>query len=219
MTLVPSRFLFRTSYVCQYVKNVPQENSDDLLALPESCRLPTFSEMDGHVDFADVRLSWNETGLAFQVEVTGKDKEPGADEKRPLVSDGVTFWIDTRDARGSHRASRYCHQFHALPTGGGSENDEPVLLQTKIHRALQDAPLHPTGALPFRCHRLKTGYRLELFLTASSLNGFDPEQHPRLGICYAVRDLELGLQVLGSDADFPYGEDPSLWSALELQAE
>ena len=48
------------------------------------------------------------------------------------------------------------------------------------------------------------------------LHGFDPEQNPRLGIYYAVRDTELGEQVLSVGSDFPYAEDPTLWSVLEL---
>ena len=39
------------------------------------------------------------------------------------------------------------------------------------------------------------GWRLEAFLPAAVLHGFDPEQNPRLGFCYAVRDAELGEQV------------------------
>ena len=57
---------------------------------------------------------------------------------------------------------------------------------------------------------------LEGFLPAAALNGFDPEQNPRLGFYYAVRDAELGEQVLNVGSDFPYWEDPSLWSVLEL---
>ena len=57
---------------------------------------------------------------------------------------------------------------------------------------------------------------LEAFLTANVLNGFDPEQNRRLGFYYAVRDAELGEQVLTIGSEFPYAEDPSLWSVLEL---
>jgi hypothetical protein len=128
----------------------------------------------------------------------------------------VTLWIDTRDARTSHRASRYCHQFHFLPAGSGPERDEPAVVQAKIHRALQDAPLSPASALPFRCERRRDGYRLEAFLPAAALHGYDPEQNPRLGFFYAIHDLELGDQVLSVNSDFPYQEDPSLWSVLEL---
>src|SRR5205807_5324343 len=105
---------------------------------------------------------------------------------------------------------------HLLPTGGGPERDEPVFLQTKINRALEDAPLCQPSIVPFRCAMINGGYRGEAFLPATILNGFDPEQNPRLGFYYAIRDAELGEQVLSVGSEFPYAEDPSLWSVLEL---
>ena len=86
----------------------------------------------------------------------------------------------------------------------------------KINRALADAPLCKTGDVPFRCENLKAGYRLEAFLPAAVLTGFDAAEHPRLGFYYALRDAELGEQFLSVNADFPYWDDPSLWSVLEL---
>jgi len=216
MTLLPHRFLFRVAHPCRHVKGVPHEDGDRLLDLPESCRLENFAAMDGKRNFADVRLAWNELGLAVQAEVRGKEQAPQGHEARPRGSDGVTLWVDTRDARTSHRATRYCHQFHLLPTGGGPDNDEPVFGQSKINRALQDAPLCPPGSVPFRCEPVKRGYLVEAFLPAAVLNGFDPEQNPRLGVYYAVRDAELGEQVLSVGPEFPYWEDPSLWAVLEL---
>ena len=216
MTLLPHRFLFRVAYPCRYVKAMPSDEDDALLDLPESCRLDNFAAMDGARNFADVRLAWNELGLGVQVEVRGKAELPRGDAARPRASDGLTLWIDTRDARTSHRASRYCHQFHFLPAGGGPEHDEPVFVQAKIHRASQDAPLALANAVPFRSARQPGGYRLEAFLPAPVLNGYDPEQNPRMGFFYAVRDAELGEQTLSVGADFPFGEDPSLWGVLEL---
>ena len=216
MTLLPHRFLFRVAYPCRYVKAMPADEEEVLLDLPESCRLDNFAATDGASNFADVRLAWNELGLGVQVEVRGKVEVPRGDLARPRASDGLTVWLDTRDARTSHRASRYCHQFHFLPAGGGSDCDEPVVVQSKINRALQDAPLSPPSAIPFRCERIQGGYRIEAFLPAAVLNGYDPEQNPRLGVYYVVRDAELGDQVLSVNADFPFSEDPSLWSVLEL---
>jgi hypothetical protein len=216
MTIVPHRFLVRVAYPCRHVKGLPREDDDRLLDLPEPCRVDNFAAMDEQRNFADVRLAWNELGLAFQVEVRGKDQLPQGDASRPRGSDGVTVWLDTRDARASHRASRYCHQFYALPTGGGPEHDQPVFGQAKINRALQDAPLARPGDVPFRSHRTRGGYLVEAFVPAGVLNGFDPEQNPRLGFYYAVRDAELGEQVLSVGSEFPYWEDPSLWSVLEL---
>jgi hypothetical protein len=216
MPLVPHRFLFRVAYPCRYVGDVPREGDDDLLDLPEGCRLDNLADMDGRPNFADVRLAWNELGLALQVEVRGKERPPAGDASRPRHSDGVSLWVDTRDARTSHRASRYCHQFHFLPAGGGPDRDEPVFAQTKINRALQDAPLASAGEVPFRCLPRTGGYRLEAFLPAAALHGFDPEQNPRLGVFYAVHDSERGDQTLSVGGEFPYAEDPTLWSVLEL---
>ena len=216
MSLVPQRFLFRFSIPCPRLEDVPREGGDDLLDLPESCRLENFVGLEGRRNFADVRLAWNELGLGLLVEVAGKEQLPQGDATHPRASDGVTLWVDTRDARTSHRASRYCHQFHFLPTGGGPERDQPAFAQTKINRALQDAPLALSGAVPFRSKHTKGGYVIEAFLPVTVLNGFDPEQNPRLGLYYAVRDAELGEQVLSVGSEFPYWEDPSLWSVLEL---
>jgi hypothetical protein len=214
--LVPPRFLVRVAHPCKYVKAVPRSGRGDLLDLPAACRLDSFAALDGKADFADVRLAWNELGIALQTTVAGKDQPPQGDLDRPRHSDGVTLWLDTRADRTSHRASRYCHQFHFLPAAAGPDKDEPAFVQAKIHRALQDAPVAAASAVPFRCPRVKGGYRVEAFLPAAVLNGFDPEEHPRLGVYYAVRDAEKGEQTLGVGAEFPYAEDPSLWHVLEL---
>jgi hypothetical protein len=219
MTLIPHHFLFRLAYPCAYRAGMPRDEDDRLLELPESCRIDNFAGMGGRRNFADVRLAWNELGIGLQVEVRGKEQLPQGDAGRARGSDGVTLWLDTRDARASHRASRYCHQFHFLPTGGGPEGDEPAFVQTKINRALQDAPLSPASAVPFQCASKRNGYLLEAFLPVAALHGFDPEQNRRLGFYYAVRDQELGEQVLSVGPDFPYWEDPSLWSVLELVKE
>src|SRR5690242_8150141 len=122
--LVPNRFLVRVCHPCPYVKAMPRDDEDDrLLDLPDAARLNTFAEMDGQPTFADVRLAWNELGLGVQCTAKGKEQPPVGDADRPRSADGLTLWIDTRDARASHRASRFCHQFHFLPTGGGPDKD------------------------------------------------------------------------------------------------
>lgn len=175
--------------------------------------------MDGKGNFADVRMAWNSAGLAVQVQVRGKDQPPAGDATKPRLSDGLSLWIDTRDSRTSHRASRFCHQFHFLPTGGGPDRDEPAFVQTKINRAQQDAPPAPPGAVLFRCRTLASGYQMTAFLAAEALTGFDAEQNPRMGVFYCVRDAELGEQTSGAGPDLPFAEDPTLWGVLELTRE
>lgn len=211
--MIPSRFLLRVAYSCPFVAEMPRRKGADLLDLPEAGRLDPFTEHSGPVD---VRLGWNETGIGVQAEVQGKTNPPIGDPKRLRSSDGLTLWLDTRGDRTGHRASRFCHQFHLLPRAGGKDRDEPWFAQSKIHRALADAPLASADQVPIRAEMIKGGYRLEAFLPAAVLNGFDPEDHPRLGVFFWVSDFELGDQTLGLSRDFPFAEDPSLWSVLEL---
>ncbi len=216
MPLVPHRFLFRIAHPCRYIKDMPRHDDDRLLELPPECRIDNFAAMDGQRNFADVSLAWNELGLGLQVEVRGKEQAPQGEASRPRGSDGITLWLDTRGARGSHRASRYCHQFHFLAAGAGPDHEEPAFVQTKINRALEDAPHVAPAEVALLVQPIRGGYRLEAFLPAAALNGYDPEQHPRLGFFYSVRDDERGEQLLSITAEFPFWEDPSLWGVLEL---
>jgi len=70
--------------------------------------------------------------------------------------------------------------------------------------------------VPFGGKVVRGGYVVECFLPAAALHGFDPEQNRKLGFYYDVRDLELGEQTAGMEGDFPFAEDPSLWSVPEL---
>jgi hypothetical protein len=214
-TIVPHRFLVRFCHPVPYHKAMPLSGSH-VLQLPESARLDNFAALDESENFADVRVAWNEFGLGVQVAVAGKKLPLECDADRPQTSDGLLLWIDTRGDRTAHRASRYCHQFALLPSGGGADKDEPGISQSKINRALMDAPLHGAAEVPFRAVQSKTGYALEAFFSTAVLNGYDPEQHPRLGLCYAIRDAELGDQYLGMNRDFPISDDPSLWHSIEL---
>jgi hypothetical protein len=216
MTLIPARFLLRLTHPCRYHKAMPRRKGDDLFTLPAECRVATFAEMDGGRDLADIRLAWNVEGLGVSVEVWGKSKPVVGTLNRPRGSDGLTLWIDTRDSRKSHRASRYCHQFHFLATGGGPDLDEATVIPARIHRALEDAPLASPANIPLVVATRADGYTMQAFLPAAALTGFDPLEHPRWGFFYAWRDDELGEQLLSLTPEFPYWEDPSLWSTLEL---
>jgi hypothetical protein len=214
--LVPARFLVRVAHPCPFVAAMPTDDADRLLDLPPAAALNTFAALDGQTDYADVRIAWNDLGIGVQVTVTGKKQPPGGDVNRPRSTDGLTVWLDTRGDRTSHRATRTCHQFHLLAAGGGADKDEPAFAQSKINRALADAPLADPATVPFRGERTKTGYRLEAFLPVAILTGYDPEQYPKLGVYYVVHDGEQGDQPLAVGSDFPFWDDPSLWATLEL---
>lgn len=216
MTLLPPVFLFRLAYPCVFVKEMPRQTKDDLLDLPAACRVDDRARLREQPYFADVRLAWNEQGLGIQWEVRGKDRPVVGDMQRPRSSDGLSFWLDTRDTRDIHRASKYCHHFWFLPTGGGPDQDEPTAGQLKLNRALQDAPTADFEQVLLHKQHVKGGYRMEVFLPAAAMHGYDPDVNRRLGFFYVVRDAELGEQSLGLGPEFPFWEDPSLWSTLEL---
>jgi hypothetical protein len=216
MQPVPSRFLVRLARKCLNHPNVPLAKGDALLDLSSEFTIASLCGLDGQEEFAELRICWNTQGLGFQATITGKKQPPEGDNTRPRSSDGITIWIDTRDSRSSHRATRYCHQFHFLASGAGPDREDPCFVQSKIHRALQDAPFCNPSEIMFRCTNEPSGYFMEAFLPSQALAGYDSEECPRLGVCIQVHDRELGDQIYDSTLDFPFSEDPSLWSQLIL---
>jgi hypothetical protein len=216
MSMIPPSFLFRMCYPCLYVPSVPRAEGDDLVGLAASCQLADNLRLTEKPGYAQVRLGWNEGGIGFELRVQGKDRGVQGDTSNYRRSDGISLWIDTRSSRDSHRATRFCHHFYFLAGGAGDDGETPTAGQTKIHRATADAPLCNPDKLQVRRHPHKSGYRLEGFIPASCLAGFDVDLNRQFGFFYAVRDSELGEQTLSVGAEFPYAEDPSLWQWIEL---
>jgi hypothetical protein len=215
--LVPYRFLLHIEHPCPYFAKMPTPDGKHLLDLPKSAFLNPFAELDERTTFAEVRLAWNEAGLGLTCDVLGKKRAPVGDAERPRGADGLSFWFDTRGDRTSHRATKTCHLFHLMPTGGGPDKDEPALRPAKINRAMQNAPLCNPGDVPFRSLKLRNGYRLEEFFPAKVLHGYDPEESPICGVYYSVRDAELGEQTLGVGPEFPFWDNPTLWDSIQLR--
>ena len=213
--LLPQSFWFRIAASCQRMDGLPLHTGKRLLALPESCRLPQTSLLDGKPPWAEVRVAWNPQGLAVAVEAEGK-LEALADD-RPESLYALQLWVDTRDTRDVARATRFCHRFEARLAPGPSKSTLSVHVQQRpIARAVADAPLCSPDLFQVRADRLKSSWRLELFLPAHAFNGFDPETNRRLGFTYQVTDPARPDEFLGITREFPVGENPSLWSTLEL---
>lgn len=219
-SLLPPRFLFRWSVPCAQVEPLAKLKRSAFdahgLKLGETQRIVAPCELDGQRPFADVRVAWCEAGLAVAALVEGKRRQPRGDEDRPLDSEGLELWIDTRDTHNVHRATRFCHHFVLLPNGGGPKREAPLALQFFINRAKENANRAQPQQLWVRSEKRVNGYLLEAFLQASALTGYDPQENPRLGFTYALRDDELGIQTFSCPVGFPYREDPSLWGTLEL---
>ena len=215
-SLLPKRFLFRFSAPCRYRQELGTAKGARLEA---EYRLLSLAELEDRSAWADVRAAWNETGLAFTVQVSGKKQPPWCRTSRPEDSDGLRVWIDTRDVHNVHRASRFCHWFLFMPAGGGPRLELPVAQWLPINRARQQPQAIKPRSLKLVTHKQPHGYSLDAFVPAEALTGFDPGEHPRLGFTYAVLDRELGEQTLVVGSPMPYEEDPSLWATLELVRE
>jgi hypothetical protein len=206
-------FLFRFAFACRRAATLWPDRAAELGA---DYALPSFGELEGRRRFADLRMAWNETGLEFQLQVTGKAQETWCRDTRVEDSDGLNIWIDTRDAHTIHRATRFCHRFVVLPFGAGTRGEQPVAILLPINRARElPKPIEP-GTLRVDRVKLADGYTLRVLVPAGAITGFDPLEHPKLGFSYAVVDRELGWQTLSVGPEFPFVEDPSLWGTVEL---
>ena len=203
--LVPPRFLVRVAHPCKYVKAMPRSGRGELLDLPAACRIDTFAALDGATDFADVRLAWNDLGIGVQA--YRHRQGPAAAGRRQSAT---AFRRPDPLARHAGRPHQPPGEPVLPPVPFPRGRGRPGPRRTGVRPSrrftgrLQDAPLAAASAVPFRCGPVKGGYRIEAFLPAAVLNGFDPEEHPRLGFYYAVRDAERGEQTPGVGAEFPY---------------
>lgn len=217
-SLVPNRFLFDFEFPLAYraAKSAPIIDGD-LSDWSDRERLPSFSSLDGQTDFAEVFACWNEGGLYIACHVEGK--------KRPLRCDPKTFWkgdslrlcIDTRDARTNRRATRTCQLLYFLPAGGGPAGKSATAGTSKIQRAREDAPVIDSELIHVASRVTKSGYTLEGHIPAACLSGFDPAEHPRIGLYYIVEDGDFGQQYLTVGDDLLWYVDPSTWATAVLE--
>jgi hypothetical protein len=213
--LIPQAFWFRVSAHAPRVGEIPRTRGR-LLDLPDSCALPDLGALEGRESWALARVGWNPAGLGVAFEVVDKAGPISPEPGRSNGSDGAQVWIDTRDTRNVHRATRFCHRFSASIVPGSGRSLGVEVAQKPIARAIADAPTARPGLVQSRAERTLSGWRLELYFPADALHGFDPETNRRLGFGYQVTDPDRGDQYLGVGREFPIGEDPSLWATLTL---
>lgn len=215
--VVPSRFLFRWSFVAPKIDSLPH-SSGRLLDLPQQCLLPDLAEMDSQISFGQMKLAWNNSGIGIGLSVTGKTRRPVCQLAEVSKSDGLRLWFDTRNTQTVHRATKFCHHLIILPAGGGPKKTVPIVRSAAIPRAREDATLPSTDPIRSQSHTSEDGYWIDVWIPAPFLLGFDPASNPRIGFHYALQDSEFGNQTLAVGDEFPYESDPSLWQTVELLA-
>ena len=211
---IPRRAFFAFAFACPY-RSDPPVIDGQLRDWDDRFKMPDLIDLEGERVFAGVFTAWNETGLYLALEVS-KPAALAVDPRRPARGDGLQVWVDTRDVRGAHRASRYCHHFCFLPRGGGDAGSEPLAAQLRIRRARAQARICDPAEFSVASRVLKIGYRMEVHIPATALTGFDPDENTRLGFTYLLKDRRLGRQSWTADEPLPVSYDPSLWGTLEL---
>lgn len=194
---------------------MPGSGRNLLPKLDASHRIPLPSELDGTPSFAEIRAAWNMKGLGFQISVNAASYEPFRDQDAPEKSDGLQLWIDTRNTQTIHRASRFCHHFVALPPGR-KKSQTATVQQLAIARSREDVTLADPNQFGIQCDRKSDTLNMSVWIPAECMTGYDPELNPKLGFHAYYSDRKLGEQFLTLDNDFPFSNDPSLWSTLEL---
>lgn len=208
---IPKNLMFRYRIPCHQV-----EGKKKPIDLDEKYSVKGFGDFEDQAEFADFRIGWNDNGIYLTVNVTGKKQTLWCRETAILESDGIQIWVDTRDTHNVHRASKFCHWFVLMATGGGDVREKPFISTLKINRSREQSPSLNKGKSIVSSKISKTGYTVSAFIPAESLNGWNPAEHPRIGFNYAVVDRELGWQTLAIGPELPISEDPSLWQTLNL---
>jgi hypothetical protein len=177
---------------------------------------PNSSGTAGSAGPLDVRIAWSEEGMTFQFRLQGKTRRPYCRLNDLEHSDAVEVFVDTRNTKSVHRATRYCHRFLFLPTGTGADDREPYGSMLKIHLA-RGEPSTMGGFTPQVESKLSTtGYVLTCHLSRKYLEGWSPTEQPEIGVFFQVRDSELGHLNMVYDPQLPVSEDPSLWPTAFL---
>ncbi|MCA9008573.1 MAG: hypothetical protein KDB01_02445 [Planctomycetaceae bacterium] len=213
--IVPPSFLF------QYQLSVPRidglhTKQGRPLRLPETAGIFVPAAMNEGTPGIKVRLAWNPDGLAMELAVHGKKREPSGRRNDLKHSDHVLVLIDTRHTATTHRATEFCTALQILPADEAAEDLASVQIidiaqQRSAPRAQDSRRVKVSTTL------INDGYRLELWIPATQMHGFaEAPEIGHLGFYVVVEDTELGQLPLSIGDDFPVAHDPSTWLQLNL---
>ncbi len=213
--LIPASYLFRLSLPLYYRETIWKKG----ITLEPRYEIPQFQTLDqdqARENPLSTCIAWSEEGLTFQFTVSGKKQKPHCRITDLEQSDSIEIFVDTRNTKTVHRATRFCHRFLFLPSGGGVNGKEPYGSMLKIRLARGE----PTAIGQFQpqvvCQNKRNGYQLSCHLPKKFLEGWQPQEQPEIGFYFLLRDQELGVVSMTYDAALPVNEDPSLWPTAFL---
>jgi len=213
LDLIPFRALLRFEIPIRYW-DAPPRIDGDLEKWSAEFLVPPLHVVEpgaAREPVADVYWAWNEYGFFALFDVPNRPGRPHCSTTDWYKHDGLRLCIDTRDARDNKRASRFCHFFYLLPTGGGSDRSAPVIGLHRMKHAKENPPVDCSSA-KIAAVVTGRGYRVETHIPSQCLHGWDPAEHPRIGVFYKVKDTKLGDQTLSTTDEMGWNLDPSSWA-------
>ncbi|QDT37906.1 hypothetical protein [Stratiformator vulcanicus] len=206
---VPASFLFSPVVNAVRADALPGKKPG-LCPLPAAARLPFLGSVDEEPKIADCFIGWNERGfgLRFLFDNTPALKK-GAERQ-------ITLWFDGRPDGKSRRAGRFCRQLQLTFTGGSAKVSTEEIA---IDQNRESPTAFDPSSVRAEISKLKAGDRIDIWLDAEAIPGFDPESSPRLGFTYLIDDPLAGRQTPAAGPEFPIDRDPTLWLLLRLTDE
>ena len=172
--------------------------------------LPYFEEMTRSEPFATISIGWNEEELVLLVNV---DK-PFESSVYPdyQKSDALEIFINTRGASAPRYPNRFCHHFVIFPT---KVNGIHALELTKFRGEDRHDLCLPEQIEVKPTYHSKR-YSLEIILSKTILNGYDPRENGLIGFDYRLHRYGGSPQTLFHTPSSVNDFSPLLWSKLEL---
>ncbi|TWT59889.1 hypothetical protein [Rubinisphaera italica] len=216
--LIPAEFYFQASveipWQTDLAKDIQHKKHPEIeKELPDLM----FEESDTE-NSARFFIAWNEDGICLQVK-TERKKFPtqSGTLSDPTQGDYTDFFIDTRDLKTNHRASKFCHRFTLIPPGTrGKRKQSAMMIEQEISGNRTYREMTQPEQIPTWDSRSKDGYQVSCWISKAYLEGYDPEHVPSLGFYYRMQDLDYGTRIFGVGENFPATTDPSLWPSLKL---
>jgi hypothetical protein len=212
---LPRRALFQFELPLRQLARRPPLDGT-LRGWPKDSRLPAFIELEDQAPFADVYAGWSDDGLFFAFDVPQRTQPLRCDLTNWWKADGLRLCVDTRDARDIRRATRFCHFFYVLPTGGGGDRKAPVVGLHRMSRSKEPPPPVDPSLVKVAVRMAARRYAIEVAVPGACLFGWDPAEHPRIGIYYKIKDLQHGSQHLTVPDELGWNVDPSTWATAVL---
>jgi len=209
--VVCRRAFFQFEIPLHYCARTPRIDGD-VRKWSREYLVPPLIQLEDQEPFADVYWAWDQDHLYVAFDVPARSGPLRCDSTHWWKNDGVRICVDTRDARDLKRATRFCHFFYVLPSGGGPRRDRPVVGLHRMSRAKEPPPPVDVSQITVATDIGRRSYSLEVAIPAGCLSGWDPAEHPRIGIFYKIKDTCHGDQHLTVNDDLGWNVDPSTWA-------